>query len=157
MLLKGTAHWAKIVGKPQKGYTPGEYEWSVDISVDAATSKQLQELGAGSYIKNKGDDRGDFVSFKRKSIRRDGEEAKPYEIVDHHGEPWGNKLIGNGSTLNVVYTLNEIPAVGTAKARMKPSAIKFQVWDHVAYENQGRGSDEFPTRGKQEVTEESWS
>lgn len=155
-MIRGKAYWAKIVGKPQKAYNPGEFEWSIDVSVDEATRKQLISEGLGDKVKNKGDDRGDFIQFKRNAFKKDPatglrtEPSKPIRIVDHHGNEWGNQLIGNGSTVNVKYAINEFPIPGGKKGR-KQSVLAIQVWDLVKYERTG-GDEDFPIskEGKEE-------
>lgn len=138
-MLQGTAKWAKILGKPAKGYTPGETEWSIDIYIDDKTIAKLEKDGAGQYVKE--DKNGvKFIKFVRKGVTRDGQDAKPFRVVDNKGQPWDQtKLIGNGSVVNVQYLYNELDA-GKKTHRFKPSALAFQVWDHKAYE----GGEEFP-------------
>ncbi len=145
-MMQGKAMWAKIVGAPVKAYTPGEFEWTVDIEIDEATQERLKADGAGFYIKYK-EGRAPYVQFKRKSIKRDGTPSKPFIIKDRHRNDWDQKvLIGNGSILNVLYEYNDVE-MGKDK-RKKPSAIKIQVWEHVPYE----GKDDFPA-----ADDEDWS
>lgn len=136
-MLQGVARWAKIVGEPVPAYTKGEFEWTTDIEIDEVTQEKLREDGAERYLKER-DDGTVFVKFQRKSVKKDGSPGKPFGIVDHAGQPWDTRLIGNGSVLNVKYEYNEV-GVGKEK-RMKPSAIKFQVVKYVPYQ----GKDDFP-------------
>lgn len=155
MMLQGTAYWAKVLGKPQDGYTKGEREWSIDIGVDdKAADKYLSEGGSDFYLKTKDNHpaNGRYIPFKRKEIKQDGTPAKPIEVVDNKGNPWDPSVkIGNGSVVNFKFALNEITS-GKEK-RLKPSLIALQVWELVPYE--GSGDDdyqEFP-----DVTnEETW-
>lgn len=151
MIIRGKTKWAKIVGQPGWGYKKQHKEWSFDLSIDADTKKSLLDAGMDrKYIKNVDDDRGDFISFKRKELKADGTPSKAPAIFDRKGVEWDQKkLIGNGSVLNVKIALNEIPdQKGT-----KPGFIKIQVWEHVEYE--GRGDDEdFPVDGGEE---EPWA
>lgn len=148
MLLQGKGYWAKILGKPQDGYTKGEREWSIDIGLDeAAVAKYLKEGGSDFYLKTKENHpaEGQYIPFKRKEIKQNGDPAKPIEVVDRKGQPWDPSVkIGNGSVLNFKFALNDVE-VGKA-VRKKPSLIAIQVWEHVPYEG---GSDEdfqeFPT------------
>ena len=50
---------------------------------------------------NKGDDRGEYVTLKRKVLRKDGSRRQAPSVKDSQNNPWDNKLIGNGSTVNV--------------------------------------------------------
>lgn len=148
MMIRGTAYWAKVVGKPVKAYNPGEFEWTIDVAIDEATRKALAKAGLGDRVKNKGDDRGDFIQFKRKSVKADGEPAKPIAIVDSKGQPWDDKtLIGNGSIVNVKFIINEITMQNGRKI-LKPNILKMQVWEHVPYESKG---DDFPVKEDNET------
>lgn len=138
-MLKGKAFYAKVVGKPKPGYDKTKLEWSLDVAIDADTKKTLVKQGVGEYVKNKGDDRGDFVSFKRAAVKSDGTAAKPIGVFDSKGQPWDQSVfIGNGSVVNVMYALNEKAAGG-----LKPGLIKMQVWEHVPYAPSG-DQDDFP-------------
>jgi hypothetical protein len=145
MMIQGKAWYAKIVGAPKPGYDKSKREWSLDVCVDDATRKLLAKEGVA--VRNKGDDRGDFITFKRPEFKQDGNPAKPIEIVDHRGQPWDKRLIGNGSVVNVKFVINENTYNG--RTTKKPGLIKLQVWDLVPYEGKGGGEyeeTEFPTR-----------
>ncbi len=152
-IFQGTAYYAKVVGKPQPGYDKTQLEWSTDVAINDATRKSLIKLGVGDYIKNKGDKHasgGDYLSFKRPAVKKDGTPGKPIRIVDNKGKPWDNTvLIGNGSVVNVNFALNE-----KASGGLKPSLIAMQVWEHVPYEPKDR-DDDFPVVAGAE--DEDWS
>ena len=134
MLINGKAFWAKIVGSPVPGFDkndPKAVEWSFDLSINKDVVKQLKADGLGAKIKNKGDERGDYIRLKRKGIKNDGNPAKAIQIFDAHGEVWGNELIGNGSELNVNVAIEDGDYHGKKYRTMKP--ISVQVWDHVKY------------------------
>lgn len=141
MIINGIAHWAKVVGPAQPGYDKTQKEWSIDVAINEATKKVLQEAGIGSKVKNKGDDRGDFITFKRKELRSDGTPAKPIEIKNSMGKPWdGKTLIGNGSEVNIKFLVNEVPYNG--KVFKKPGILALQVVKLVEYE--GGDREDFP-------------
>ena len=54
-VVKGKAYWASVQ-QPNTTYEP---EWAIDILVDDDNRAALE--ADGLTIKNKGDDRGDFV------------------------------------------------------------------------------------------------
>lgn len=154
LIVNGKGYWIRVVGSPvENKFKPGINQWSFDLSIDETTQEKLLKAGMRkSYLKNKGDERGTFISFSRDATKADKTAGKPYNIIDHHGNPWSDELIGNGSTLNVMVSLNERSYNGMTF--LKPSAIKLQVYDHVKYEAKG-----FPTKQdsvKQEKTEETW-
>lgn len=157
MIIQGKAYWFKVIGKAHGGYPngTGPAEWSTDISIDAATRAKLEAEGADeSSFKNKGDDRGDFIQFKRREIRQDGEKAVPYGVFGPDAKPWpAGKLVGNGSTVRVKCQIQERPAQGGKKV-MKPTAFSFQIVEHIPYE----GADEFePVDSGVIGTVEDWS
>lgn len=146
-IFQGKAYWAKIVGKPQGGYPNGKgpAEWSIDVAIDEKTKDRLLKEGIDAkYIKNKGDEKGDYIVFKRREIKQDGTAAKPFKIVDRVGKPWPEgKFIGNGSTINVRYVINE--------ELNKPNALAFQVVELQEYAPE----NDFPTYEENE--NEEWS
>ena len=72
--------------------------------MDAKTKKQLQDLGLGPRIKNKGDERNDFITIKRKYTRKDGTKNSAPRVVDSKKTPISpDDLIGNGSKVNVAF------------------------------------------------------
>lgn len=148
-ILQGKAYYAKVVGKPKPGYDKTKLEWSIDVAITSDTRKRLIKEGVGNYVKNKGDDRGDFISFKRSALKVDGSPAKAIQVVDSKNNPWDQStFIGNGSVVNVMFALNE-----KATGGLKPGLIKLQVWEHVPYEPTGDRED-FPTA---EDGSEDWS
>ena len=62
-VLKGNAYWASITSPNTTFDSDGV--WTIDVgNLDAKNKKMAQEDGLN--VKNKGDDRGDFVTIKRK-------------------------------------------------------------------------------------------
>ena len=149
MVIQGTAHWAKVLGAPGWGYKKQHKEWSVDIAISEAVKKQLLAAGmTKSVIKNKGDDRGDFLTFKRREFKRDGSPGKPIAVFDREGEEWPqNKLIGNGSIVNAKIVLNE-----QDDGEVKPGLIKLQVWEHVEFEGREGDDEDLPI----DTSDEQW-
>ena len=62
--ISGKCHYASIT-EPNTKFDP---VWSIQIEVDDDNRSVIE--GAGLPIANKGDDRGDFVTIKRKVLRR---------------------------------------------------------------------------------------
>jgi hypothetical protein len=134
MLIQGKAKWAKVIGDPVWGYENKFKEWSVDVYVDEATAEKLKSEGLGDKLKDKGN--GLYITFKRKELKKDGTPNQPIRVVDHHGEAWDKRKIGNGSTVNVNFVINEYkPGQNNA------NILSMQVWDYVSYEG-----GEFPVR-----------
>jgi hypothetical protein len=143
MLIRGTAKWAKIVGEPVWGFENKHKEWSIDVYVDEETFHRLEMEGLKDKIKDKGN--GAYITFKRRELKQDGSPNQPIRVVDHHGEPWNPKIkIGNGSTVNVNFAINEY-----GKNQKSANILSLQVWDLVKYEG-----SEFPTR--EDDNQEEW-
>lgn len=142
MVINGTGYYCKVLGKPANGYKNQYKEWSFDLAITDETRKALINAGMdSSFVKNKGDDRGDFITFKRREFRKDGTAAKPFEVVDRKQQPWDQtSLIGNGSKLNVKIALNEQPE----RKGLKPGAIKIQIVEHVPYEGRAGDDEDLP-------------
>lgn len=140
--MKGKGFWVKVLGKPHKGYDENKNEWSFDFTPDAESLVTAKKQGILPKLRDKGDERGKFFTFRRGEFKGDGVTAnQPIEVVDHHGQPWNPKtLIGNGSTLNVKYNVYE------GRKGNKPIVLAIQVWDLVPYERKPGGPNDFPTK-----------
>ncbi len=123
------------------GYENKHREWSVDVYIDEETAHRLEVEGLKDKIKDKGN--GQYITFKRRELKMDGSANQPIRVVDHHGEPWNPKTkIGNGSTVNVNFAINEY-----GKGQKSANILSMQVWDLVTYEG-----GEFPVK----EDEQSW-
>ena len=123
-VISGTAYWAHVQ-QPNTTYEP---VYSIDIMVDENNRAAIE--ADGIPIKNKGDDRGDFVQIRQKVARRDGSENPAPVVVDANKEQT-KVLIGNGSKVNVLYTPYEWSMNG--KSGVSPLLNKVQVVDLVSY------------------------
>ena len=152
MVIQGKAYYAKVLGAPAWGYKKQHKEWSLDVTIDAPTKARLLEAGMSKgVIKNKDDDRGDFITFKRRELKKDGTPGKRIEVVNKKGQEWDQKaLIGNGSVVNCKIALNEY------EGETKPGLIKLQVVEHVEYEGRGGDDEDLPTYNE-DGTVEDWS
>ena len=112
-VVTGKAYWAHVQA-PNTAYEP---EWSIDLIVDDNNRSAIE--ADGLTIKNKGDERGDFVHIRQRVKRRDGSTNAT------------EQLIGNGSTVNVLYA----PFDWEMNGKSGTSAIlkKVQVVDLVSY------------------------
>jgi len=104
--------------------------WSIDVAnLDKKSLDLLKKDGLS--IKNKGDDRGDFVSIKRKVRRKDGSLNRAPDLVDGQKRTMTQTLIGNGSLVNVHYTTYEWEFKGNKGVSADLRAV--QVTDLVPY------------------------
>ena len=125
ILLSGKAYWASVV-EPNTTYEP---VWQVDVTVDEETKQKLESIGLS--VKNKGDDRGDFFSCRRKVVKRDGSKRDAPRVIDSKKMPWDNRLIGNGSAVKVKIQPYEYAYAG--KAGVTADFMAMQVIDLVPY------------------------
>lgn len=108
-VLRGTAYWAKILGKPSPGYKGKGLFWNMDLAPDSLP-EAAAKMGKDK-IKNKDDDRGRFVSFKQEYKQLIGKDGEPYmtsppKIFDIKGQKWPeDKKIGNGSKVDVKFSV----------------------------------------------------
>lgn len=123
-VVKGKAYWASVQ-QPNTTYEP---EWAVDICVDDSNRAAFEADGVP--IKNKGDERGDFVHIRQRVARRDGTQNDAPAVVDAQKNPFTG-LIGNGSIVNVMYAPFAWEMNG--KAGVTPLLKKVQVVDLVEY------------------------
>jgi hypothetical protein len=149
MLITGKIFWSKITGNPVVNkFNPAVPHWTFDLSLsDEEVNKLLAAGMKKTYVKNKQDNRGNFLSFTRDSKKKDPTDStrlvdgKPFTVKDAHDNDWPRgKEIGNGSTINVIIVLNERTYRG--EKFLKPSAIAIQVWDLVEFTR----TDGFPVR-----------
>jgi hypothetical protein len=127
-VISGTAYWAAITNPNTTFDSDGV--WTVDVSnLDKKNLAVVKKDGLA--IKNKGDDRGDFVTVKRKVRRKDGSLNRAPDLVDGQKRTMTNTLIGNGSKVNVHYTTYEWEFKGRAGVSADLRAI--QVTDLIPY------------------------
>jgi len=127
-VISGTAYWAAITNPNTTFDSDGV--WTVDVSnLDKKNLAVVKKDGL--TIKNKGDDRGDFVTVKRKVRRKDGSLNRAPDLVDGQKRTMTNTLIGNGSKVNVHYTTYEWEFKGRAGVSADLRAI--QVTDLIPY------------------------
>ena len=124
-IISGKVFWASVI-EPNTTYEPA---WQVDVCLTSATKKIVE--GDGLTVKNKGDDRGDFITLKRKVLRQDGTKRQAPVVKDSQNNPWNGQLIGNGSVCNIKYTPYEWSRSGKSGVSADLTAI--QVVDFVGY------------------------
>lgn len=137
--ITGKAYWAKILGKPVPNYSNDGYEWTMDLSLDDKAKEMINQLGISDRIRNKGDARGDFISFKQRETRADGSKNEPIRVVNAKNQPWDhNNKIGNDSLVDVKFNVKDY---GKGK---KPGVYiqAVRVLDHIPYVTQD--FDELP-------------
>jgi len=99
-VISGQAYWAHVIA-PNTKFNP-DGEWSIEICNLDDSNKKVAE-GDGLTIKNKGDERGDFVTLKQYARSKDGS-FRPMTVKDSERNVFpSSKRIGNGSNVNASY------------------------------------------------------
>ena len=142
-VISGDAYWAHVI-TPNTKFNP-DGEWSIEVCNLNAKNKKVAEAD-GLTIKNKGDERGDFVTLKQYARTKDGM-PRSVEVKDSNRSDFprtkmvnGREVqnrIGNGSKVNASYFPKEYSAYGGG---VKGYLLGVQVVDLVEYLG---GGDEF--------------
>ena len=99
-VISGTAYWASVITPNTKFDADGV--WTIDVgNLDDLNKKKAQNDGL--TIKNKGDEKEDFVTFKRKVRNAKGNLNRQPNVVDANKRLITETMIGNGSKVNVLY------------------------------------------------------
>ena len=145
MQIRGKAYWTKL-DKPIANYNKSKKimsddkpdgwgdEWSIEIANLSATTKQsLKKEGLLSLVKNKLDEREDFITFRLSTEKRDGTPNEAPKVVDENEKDWDwvkRGKIGNDSDVAVKFNVWKNP--GNSKSSAFIVAVK--VLNHVPYE-----------------------
>lgn len=135
-VLSGKAYWASVTN-PNVTFEP---VWSVDLSVQGDELDKARQMNLN--IKNKSDERGDFVTIKRKVNRKDGSQNQRPSLVDSNKNDMGNTLVGNGSDVNVLFKTYEWEYAG--KMGIGTELQKVQVTKLVEYSDNSEDLDVVP-------------
>ena len=109
-VISGKAYWTFV----PEANTTFEPTWSIDIALDEA-NKAIVEAD-GLKWRNKNDERGDFITIKRKVTKNNGNPNEVPELVDHNKRILASdkNFIGPGSEVNVQYKTYEWNYKGNA-------------------------------------------
>ena len=135
VFIRGPIYWPKVLGAPVPNYNKDGNEWAFDLSLTKdgltqAKAVKVQKKPALN-IKNRDDERGDFLSFRQRELRADGEPNNPIRVIDSAGNKWPDDVkIGNGTIADVKF---EVRDFGVGKfPGIYPRAIR--IIEHVPYE-----------------------
>ena len=77
--------------------------WEINVcNLDDDVVADLEAEGVD--VKNKEDEKGNYVLAKRRVKRKGGDVNSPPKVVDSNNTPMHNTLIGNGSLVNVKFS-----------------------------------------------------
>ena len=104
--LTGTAMWAKVFphnkDKNEDFHGPGG-AYVLDLIVDQQGEQEF--LATGARTTPKVTDEGVAIKFKRKHTHHIEDFGGSPQVVDADNNDWDGTLIGNGSTVEVAYTV----------------------------------------------------
>jgi hypothetical protein len=99
-VISGTAYWASVITPNTKFDADGV--WTIDVgNLDDLNKKKAQKDGL--TVKNKGDEKEDFVTIKCKVRNAKGNLNRQPNVVDANKRLVTDTMIGNGSKVNVLY------------------------------------------------------
>ena len=135
--ISGKCHYASIT-EPNVKFDP---VWSIQVEVNDDNRATIE--AANLPIANKGDERGDFVTIKRKVMRKDGTERQAPIVKDSQNNLWDGKKIANGSVVNVKAIPYDWNYAGKSGVSSDLAAV--QVVDFIEYMD---GTEDFaPVEG----------
>lgn len=104
VFVSGSVYWAKVVGKPVNNYEGDAKEWTFDFVPDDVTF--LKEHRLLDRLKEARDPiPGDYLRLKKPELDSEGNKNDPIEIIDSEDNPWDDRLIGNGSRVDLKLTI----------------------------------------------------
>jgi hypothetical protein len=172
--ITGKAYWTKVF-QLVDNYSRDGKEWTFDFTPDAEGMRVIQELGIEHKIKNKDDERGDFIQFRQREKRSSGEKNFPITVVDARNRLWDPKIddtgkvtnpIGNGSTVEVKFKVVDYGKDKAKTARYGVYVQAIRVLDLAPYVRQEfaplpeeneyvqKLDEEFPPVEQEEVPQE---
>ena len=99
-VIAGTAYWASVIHPNTKFDADGV--WTIDVgNLDDLNKKKAKKDGL--TIKDKGDEKGEFVTIKRRVRNNKGVLNRAPNVVDANKRLITATMIGNGSKVNVLY------------------------------------------------------
>lgn len=139
-------YWAKL-DKPVDPF--GTLQWELTVQVPKKREAEIASLGK---VKE-GFEKGTVaVALKKKALKADGTEAAKVGVVDANKQPLDSKLIGNGSTGNIIvfqrpYEI-KAPNGKVTKSGTTTMLIKVQVTNLVKYERKSDNFVDFDDEGE---------
>jgi hypothetical protein len=134
-IIDGISYWASVI-QPNTRFDNGTGgTWTIDVcQLDEDTKDLLQSLELP--VKNRNDERGDFISIKQPvRNRKTGQPFTPPTVIDGNLNPITDKLIGNGSKVKVKF--RPYPWNFNGRSGISAGLISVQVIDLVEYDSEG--------------------
>jgi len=154
-LIKGKkAMWLKLA-TPEKKYASEETQWSLILVVDDETSRKWVRSGLSTkerFMDIDGKEQPILKLKKDTHWKKSGEEKTPVKVVDMYGQDIDPRTIGNGSTVNVQYSVRDWEYGG--RKGKSTELVAVQVSDLVEYTGGAnkKAGDEFEFMARDKVS-----
>lgn len=144
--------WAKL-DKPVSPFGVDQYE--LQIQGDKKREKEFSQFGKVKPIEG-----GKIsVNLKKKAFKKDGTDAVKVRVVDAGKKELDPKLIGNGSTGNVMVYCSpyeiKLPNGKVSKSGISTMLVAVQVTDLIRYERKSENFVDFDVEGSSVETDDS--
>lgn len=159
LLVKGTAYYAMVLGKPRPNYDRNGTEWKMDfVPADDTEAAKLKAAGIGDRLKVANDGHPaagqQVIKLKRKGEDKEGNPKGPPVVVDSTQKTWPeDKLIGNDSKVFVKLAVTP-PRTKGYKASCTLTGV--MVKEHAEYVSTGRGMFDEVADKAEDGSEEPW-
>lgn len=124
VFVTGKVYWAKIIGAPRDNYERTGREWTYEFEPDDIGFLKKAGLLDRLKSKNATDGRGEYLTLKKPELDKEGNKNEPLRIYDHDGNPWDDRLLGNGT--EVVVKLNIVDWGRGKKKSIYTKAIRVE-------------------------------
>ena len=153
LLKNKKAMWVKL-GQPEKKYGVDDTQWSIILVVDGDFSSKWvkNNLAMKEKFLTIDDKETPVIKLKRDTHwKKSGEDKTPVRVVDMFGQDIDARTIGNGSVVNVQYTVRDWEFQGR-KGR-SPELVAVQVVELVEYTGSSKAgnTNEFDFLAREEV------
>ena len=147
-----TLFWAKL-DKPVSPFGVDQYE--LQIQGDKKREKEFSQFGKVKPVEG-----GKIsVNLKKKAFKKDGTDAVKVRVVDAGKKELDPKLIGNGSTGNVMVYCSpyeiKLPNGKISKSGISTMLVAVQVTDLIRYERKSENFVDFDVEGNSVDTEQT--
>jgi len=144
--------WAKL-DKPVSPFGVDQYE--LQIQGDKKREKEFSQFGKVKPVEG-----GKIsVNLKKKAFKKDGSESAKVRVVDAGKKELDPKLIGNGSTGNIMVYCSpyeiKLPNGKISKSGISTMLVAVQVTDLVRYERKSENFVDFDVEGASVETDSS--
>ena len=120
-VVTGKSYWAKL-NQAENKFDPAKPRWSIDVALNKEGVKFVK--GLGIPVKNKNDDRGDFMTTYKNKFKQDGTELPKPKLIDSQKNDISGILIGNGSDVRVSFNINEYSMNGNKGKRANLNGVQ---------------------------------